>query len=469
MSDFLPVDFENRMKALLGEDFDSFVASYDMDRKRGLRANLIKYDNNGEDALSFLSKESVLSKIPWTDCGFFYEENMHPGKHPYHEAGMYYIQEPSAMIPGMLIDARPGEKVLDLCAAPGGKTTQIASQMMGWGLLVSNEINASRAKILAENVERMGIKNAIVTNETSGSLAKRFEGYFDKIMVDAPCSGEGMFRKNDEAINEWSVANVKMCAERQAEILDNAATMLKAGGTICYSTCTFAPEENELGIKAFLDRHDDFELIDSSWIRERIGEVQRLDIDSFGIDEEVMEKTIRIWPHRTNGEGHFAAVLVKKENGAEIANAEVPPMSAADKKKVIEYLGDILKPECFEDGGLLSTGRLEFFGENVYLVPGEITSLKGLKVMRAGLHLGMIAKNRFEPAHALALALRPGEALRSVSFDDKEAADYIKGLTKNTYGEKGWTLVCVDGFSLGWGKNAGGILKNHYPKGLRKG
>ena len=480
MSGFLPEIFEKRMKLLLLDSYEEFEKSYEKDRHRGLRANLLKENESGEDARSVLKKDASLKMVPWNDSGFYYDEENHPGKHPFHEAGVYYIQEPSAMVPGVLIDAQPGEKVLDLCAAPGGKTTQIAASMKGKGLLVTNEINSGRAKILAENVERMGIRNAVVTNETSGALAKRFEGFFDRIMVDAPCSGEGMFRKNDEALSEWSYENVIMCAERQAQILDDAAVMLKPGGRIVYSTCTFAPEENEISIIDFLERHPDFELVSNEDMKEKLGSIQELNFKNLGgtdtaqgwkkVSEEVVQKTFRLWPHKLDGEGHFAAVLEKKSENSISDNVDCDtPVKNSDIKKIKEYLGDILQEECFSEDGILGTGRLETFGENVYLVPTQMIALGGLRIMRAGLHLGTLQKNRFEPAHALALAIRPCDAKRTINLSLPDAQDYIKGLTKNVEADKGWMLVLADGFSLAWGKNAGGILKNHYPKGLRKG
>ncbi|MCR4618229.1 MAG: RsmF rRNA methyltransferase first C-terminal domain-containing protein [Lachnospiraceae bacterium] len=430
MSDFLPIDFENRMRALLGDEYEAFESALSGERYRGLRINPLKK----KDAIPF----GLTEKVPWAECGYYYGEDITPGKHPYHEAGAYYIQEPSAMLPATLLEAKPGEKILDLCAAPGGKSTQIAAAMNGKGLLVSNEINSKRAAILSENIERMGIKNAVVTNESPAMLVPRFEGFFDRIMVDAPCSGEGMFRKNEEAVSEWSAENVKLCAERQSEILDCAAKMLRRGGRIVYSTCTFAKEEDELSIENFLKRNPDF----------------------------TCEKMERLWPHKVRGEGHFAAVLTK-EGDSERAIIE-SAVSSADLKKLREYFKDILKDECFEEGGFFSSGRLESFGDNIYLVPSLMPNLKGIKVLRAGLALGVVKKDRFEPAHSLALALTPDMVLRSINLDINDSKDYIKGLTKNVGDEKGWTLVLTDGYSLGWGKAAGGVLKNHYPKGLRK-
>lgn len=440
MTDFLPIEFENRMKDLLGDEFEKFLAAYDGVRYRGLRINRLKVNADGDNASpDKLYLSAGYEPIDWEPFGYYYNDEDQPGKHPLHEAGVYYIQEPSAMAPVPLLEVMPGETVLDLCAAPGGKSTQLASALNGKGLLITNEINPSRARILSENIERMGVRNAVVTNEAPAKLAPRFEGFFDKILVDAPCSGEGMFRKNDSALTEWSVANVKNCAERQAEILDCAARMLKSGGTIVYSTCTFAPEEDEESVENFVARNPEFSIV----------------------------KTLRLWPHKVKGEGHFAAVLRKSGEPTDIT-PELP-MSKQDAKKVVEYLGDIVKEECFAEGGILYSGRLENYGDSIYLVPSAMTSLGGLKVLRPGLCLGTVNKGRFEPAHSLALALNPKETQRAVNLDVKAAADYIKGLTQNVEGEKGWTLVCVDGFSLAWGKNAGGILKNHYPKGLRKG
>ena len=477
----LPAAFRERMKEQLGDEYEAFErALLEGERYRGLRVNPLKANACGKratemipgegdlNALEMISGEvdfNALQRIPWTKYGYYYSEktedggDFQPGKHPFHEAGVYYIQEPSAMLPAELLEPKPGERILDLCAAPGGKSTQIAGYMEGKGLLVSNEINVNRAKILSENIERMGIKNAVVISEAPENLTGRFEGFFDRIMVDAPCSGEGMFRKNDEAISEWSEENVKNCAERQAHILDCAAIMLRAGGRIVYSTCTFAREEDEESIEKFLKRHPEFTLLEQH----------------------------RLWPHRIKGEGHFAAVLEKTgpwtagsesdmpgestlENPekAVLARVNEQPLSASDMKKVKEWLSDILKSECFEEGGILSTGRLENFGENIYLVPSAMPGLKGLKVLRPGLHIGSLKKDRFEPAHSLALAISPAQAQRVEQLTVGYAVDYIKGLTQNTEAEKGWTLVTVEGYSLGWGKSAGGILKNHYPKGLRK-
>ena len=292
----LPEQFCVRMKEMLGEEYAAFYASYDLPKYQALRINPLKTERD-----TFLQQAPFsLNRVPWTTNGYYYSGNDQPGRHPYHEAGVYYIQEPSAMAPAEYLMAEPGERILDLCAAPGGKSTQIACSMQGEGLIVCNEIHPARAKILSENIERMGIKNALVLNETPEQLAERFPVCFDKIMVDAPCSGEGMFRKNEEAGNEWSLDNVKLCADRQDGILDCAYEMLRPGGRMVYSTCTFAPEEDEGSVHRFLERHPDCQIAEG--------------IDSEGFIHD-KEGCIRLFPHKIEGEGHFAAVITKAGEG----------------------------------------------------------------------------------------------------------------------------------------------------------
>ena len=442
----LPITFLNRMKSMLGDEYEAFLASYDCEKYQALRINPLK--GNKED---FESKAWFhLEPVPWAENGFYYENTDQPGKHPYHEAGVYYIQEPSAMLPAALLEALPGEKILDLCAAPGGKSTQIGAAMQGEGILVCNEIHPARAKILSENVERMGISNAMVTNESPDRLGQIFPSYFDRIMVDAPCSGEGMFRKNQEACEQWSEEIVQMCADRQDEILDCAAVMLRPGGRMVYSTCTFAPLEDEGSVERFLHRHPEFTLV----------------------------KDIRLWPHKVKGEGHYAAVLEKAgtvSEGYECQSTNgieqgIHPRSRNFQKECGDYLAfeaEFLKVHLREK----LQGTYLKFGDQLYLCPKNMPSVKGLKVLRPGLHLGTMKKNRFEPSHALALALKPEEVVHSYALaaDEKEAAGYVNGLTFPADGEKGWYLITVDDYSIGWGKLAGGMMKNHYPKGLRKG
>ena len=423
----LPKDFLDKMRELLQDEYESFMKSYEQEKALGLRLNLLK-----TDVAQFTKMNQMkLKSIPLVFGGFFYQQVDRPGKHPYHDAGVYYIQEPSAMSVGTFVGALPGERVLDLCAAPGGKSTHIASQLQQDGLLITNEIYPQRAKILSQNIERMGIKNAVVLNESPQKLAKHFPSYFDRIVVDAPCSGEGMFRKDEVAQEEWSLANVLNCANRQADILEEAATMLRPGGRLVYSTCTFAPEENEQAIAPFM---------------------------------EEIKRTYRLWPHRVHGEGHYVAVLKKMEDieASEPKRQLVKPLK--DKKKIEAFLE--FAKETFVT---IPSGNYVLFGDQLYLVPEGMLSFDGLKVVRAGWHLGTMKKNRFEPSNALELSLKQEEVKNSVSFsaDSEEIATYLRGGTIPFTGDKGWYLVCVDGYSLGWAKLANQMLKNHYPKGLR--
>lgn len=466
----LPQDFLDRMKKMLGEEYPAFIESYDKERYQALRINTLKTEKE-----TFMKQSPFpLNPVPWCENGFYYNGADTPGKHPYHEAGVYYIQEPSAMAPAeyLIADMEDAgrERILDLCAAPGGKSTQIAAAMQGRGILVCNEIHPARAKILSENVERMGITNAMVTNETPQHLAGIFSDYFTRILVDAPCSGEGMFRKNEDACAQWSLSNVENCAARQDEILDCAASMLAPGGKLVYSTCTFAPEENEGSISRFVQRHPEFSV-------EKAGKTGGMESGvPIWVKEpaEKIEDTIRLWPHKLNGEGHYLAVLKKAgapgsfwkgccSNGLERGIAE-KDLKTPGKGclEFLEFAKETLKVSL--------RGTYLKFGDQLYLVPEEMPAVKGLKVLRPGLHLGTVKKNRFEPSHALAMTLTPKEVKHTVklSSNSREIRGYLNGETFACEGEKGWHLVTVDGYSAGWGKLAGGVMKNHYPKGLRK-
>ena len=433
----LPQDFLARMESCLGEEYPLFLASYEKEEIKALRRNPLKIGKEEfEERMPFSLRE-----VPWTPVGYYYPLTEQPGQHPFHQAGLYYIQEPSAMAVAEYLEVKPGERILDLCAAPGGKSTQIGGYLKGEGILVCNEPHPTRAKILSENVERMGISNGLVTNEMPHRLAMIFPEYFDKILVDAPCSGEGMFRKNEEARQEWSTENVRLCAKRQAEILDEAAKMLCPGGRLVYSTCTFAREENEESIAHFLERHSDFLFLEDK----------------------------RLWPHKVEGEGHYIAVLEKKGKLKEdyrplSAGGPAKTLSLKEAKEFAEFGRECIRDFTHKDW------RLYLFGEQLYQLPVDMPDLRGLKVLRPGLHLGTLKKNRFEPSHALALALPPSR-LRftwELSAESREIRDYLAGQTFPAQGEKGWYLITADGYGLGWGKLAGGIMKNHYPKGLRR-
>lgn len=462
----LPQIFVDRMKEMLGEEYEAFLASYDLPKYQALRINPLKAEK-----VNFLTHAPFsLEAVPWAEYGFYYTTEDTPGKHPYHEAGVYYIQEPSAMAPAAYLDAQPGECILDLCAAPGGKSTQIAAAMQGKGMLICNEIHPARAKILSENIERMGIKNAVVTNESPQHLAEIFEDYFDRIMVDAPCSGEGMFRKNEDACEEWSLENVELCGKRQDEILDCAASMLKPGGRIVYSTCTFAPTENEGSIGRFLERHDEFEVVDvpfSDGMSHGVPAWYQVSMEERAEEiSSALKKTIRLWPHKLKGEGHYLAVLQKKggmntDYPGYCKNGIQKGISEKECKEYTEFREENIKADL--------GGELFKFGDQLYLMPEGMPALKGLKVLRPGLHLGTMKKNRFEPSHALALALKPEEVKHvfPMMSEENEVRSYLNGQTIIADGEKGWYLMTVDGYSVGWGKLAGGMIKNHYPKGLR--
>ena len=463
----LPEAYVRQMRELLGgEEAERFLASYGQPRTSGLRLNPLKLDP--QDAAP-LKERFGLEPVPWCPTGFYYAEETRPGKHPYHAAGLYYIQEPSAMSSAELLEPQPGDIVLDLAAAPGGKSTQIAGKLQGRGLLVANEIHPARAKALAENIERLGIANAIVTNAGPDQLEKTFPGYFDKIMLDAPCSGEGMFRKDPDAVLEWSPAHVQMCAARQLDIARSAVRMLKPGGRLAYSTCTFNEQENEGTIERLLSEFPQLKL----------------------------EKTERIWPHRQRGEGHFVAVLVLEAELAPPPGPERPtrqtrltgrPRSAAGRRaqasrpeeEAMRLFGRFAKDNLAGGADLLPPGEPLLFGDQLYWLPageGAVFSpalLQGLKTPRPGLHLAEVKKGLARPAHALALALpREDAALRTIrlSSDSEEVHRYLSGesLTLPVLSTgSGWTLVTVDGFPLGWGKHSEGQLKNHYPKGLRR-
>lgn len=446
----LPKEFLDRMEKMLGNQYRAFLESYDKEQYKALRFNSLR--GNREQFLK--ENPFALSPVLWEENGYYYTEADTPGKHPYHHAGVYYIQEPSAMAPVCFLEPKPGEVILDLCAAPGGKSTQIGVKMDGQGLLITNEIHPQRVKILSENIERMGISNAIVLNETPEKLGERFPDFFDKILVDAPCSGEGMFRKNDEAGKEWSLENVALCAKRQDEILDEAAKMLKRGGRIVFSTCTFAIEENEGSIRRFLERHKDFSV-------KKVNVYEGMEQSEWGV---------RLWPHKLKGEGHFLSVLEKNGEKDEVGRCCYATLQGQSIKKYPEFM------EFCMESGLFQYEKIDFmggnyitFGEQLYLLPKDAPNLDKLKVLRPGLHVATIKKGRIEPAHALSHVLCKQDIKNSISLsaDSLEVKQYLNGQTLNVEGNKGWNLVCVDSYGLGFGKLSGGILKNHYPKGLR--
>ncbi len=427
----LPEEFLRRMNSQLGAEYPAFLESLERPRAVALRFDPMKV----RPSLPFVG-----DAVPWEPSGVYYDIESRPGVHPYHECGVYYLQEASAMAPVALLEPQPGERVCDLCAAPGGKSTQIAGRMMGKGFLLCNEIDPKRARILSRNIERMGVAHGLVTNEHPQRLADMLPEYFDRVLIDAPCSGEGMFRKEEAAVTDWSEKTVQMCARRQGEILHSGAQLVRPGGRMVYSTCTFAPEEDELAVRAFLQSHPEFTLeqVHAPWF------------------EEVEPGMYRMWPHKLRGEGHFAAVLRK----AGTAKAPCADGGTGALPQTFQAFAKAL-------GIVLPEGKPLQFGQSLYWAPADLPALKGLKVLRPGLELGEVKKDRFEPAHALALWLKACKNVQDFTSDSPEISLYLHGDVVPSE-KTGWCLVTVDGYSLGWGKGDGRWLKNHYPKGLRR-
>lgn len=447
-----PADFTAREQALLGPRFAELYAYATPQPARGVTVNGLRC--TPEWFAAHADFAAALS--PFCPTAFTTAPDFKPGRHPWHHAGVFYAQEPSASAPAALLDVHPGMKVADLCAAPGGKTSQLAEALQGQGLLLANEFVAARAEILRQNLERMGVTNAVITNEDTANLAKALPGVFDRVLVDAPCSGEGMFRRQPEARDEWDADAPRRCADRQMEILAQAAKMLRPGGTMVYSTCTFNDTENEGVLKRFLALHPEFSLV------------------PFALPglPEAKDGYLHLYPHEMRGEGHFVSRL-KKADGADKADA---PIQAAPQRKAPARAAakgkapaPIALPDVFSDA--FAPERLYTAGDALWMLPEGISieRLSGLRVLRTGLLLAHAEGKRSEPDHALAMALRPEEAARTASLTQTQALAYQAGETLSL-GDLpgGYTLLCCEGVSLGWGKQAGGLMKNHYPKGLRR-
>ncbi len=445
-----PLIYAERMQQLLGSETPAFFHAMEEESVRGLRVNKLK-KHGGSGIADFFS----LEEIPWCPNGYYYRQEEEPGRHPLQETGAYYIQEPSAMAPVMFLSPEPGERVLDLCAAPGGKSTQIAERLGGEGILIANEPVEKRAAALSENMERMGVTNSAVTVETPERLAGFFPEWFDRILVDAPCSGEGMFRRNPAAIGEWSPDNVRLCAERQRMILGSAVRMLSPGGRLVYSTCTFSREEDEENVTWLLKEYP--------FLHPAQQAGEPFLVKACGGEVPGFKSCFRLMPHRIRGEGHFAAVFEK--DGERPGRTESDPgekrPGRAEKVLLAEFCRDTLT-KSFDERNLI------LHGTELFLAGGGFPDLRGLRILRQGLHLGSFKKGRFEPAHALALSLGHGDTLRRSELTTEEARKWICGETLPFEGKKGWILISTGGYSLGWGKCDGRLLKNHYPKGLRR-
>jgi NOL1/NOP2/sun family putative RNA methylase len=457
----IPPLFLDRMSRLLGADFDAFAAALEQAPVSGLRVNTLKLPVN---EFPPLSPVPLGERISWCNSAFeLPPSEISAGQHPFHRAGLYYLQDPSAMSPAELLNPQPGERVLDLSAAPGGKTTHLAALMQGRGLLVANEIKDKRVGHLAQNVERWGAGNVVVTNETPERLSDQLGPIFDRVLVDAPCSGEGMFRKDMGARTDWSPEMVAGCAVRQHNILRVAARLVRPGGYLLYSTCTFAPEEDEGAVQSVLDAFPDFSvaslpLLDGfvpgqpAWLEQLTG--QQADSALVG--------AARLFPHRLSGEGHFACLLQRA--AGESPHREREKFSrkreAPDLRFWREFAAATLNLDLAED-------RLRVFGERLYLLPDTLADFSRLRVVHPGVWLGTFKKGRFEPAHPLALFLKRGEAKNTLDLPaaSPELAAYLRGEPLQAEGQPGWLVVTADGWPLGWGKRVQGLVKNHYPRG----
>ena len=448
----LPQEFENRMKTLLGDEFEDFKKSFDEPPVRAFRVNTDKISLEDFEKINPFGGE----KIPYVPNGFYFDYDG-IGNHPYHHAGMVYVQEPAAMVPVESIEIGKHWKVLDMCAAPGGKSSQIKNKLGKDGILVSNEIVPSRCKILTGNMERMGFQNVVTTCMHPQKLVKMFpENYFNMIMVDAPCSGEGMFRKEEIAIDEWSPENVKMCAERQAEILDCAAKLVKLGGYIVYSTCTFSLEENEMTVDAFLERHPGFELVP---VTEKVRENTADGLHFDGCKCENMQYTRRCYPHKTKGEGQFVAVLHYADSNIDNEHFSVPFGKEKLDKTLIDFLDDTLTTYKKDNVQMYN-------GNPVYFTP-DFPVPRGV-AFACGVTIGEIRKNYVVPHHQFFMAMGK-DFKRKIEFtaNSEEIKKYLHGEEFNTDCPNGWAVVMVDGCTLGGVKVSNGRAKNHYPKGLR--
>lgn len=437
------------MKGLLKDELDQYLACFEKPRVYGLRVNTGKI--SVEDFLKITPFH--LTPIPWVENGFYYDPAEGVTKHPHYYAGLYYIQEPSAMVPASRLPIEAGDRVLDLCAAPGGKSTELASRLQGTGLLVSNDISHSRALGLLKNLELFGEKNILVTSESPDTLLTYFPAYFDKILVDAPCSGEGMFRKDPDMVKSWIERGPEYYAPIQREILKNAVHMLRPGGEMIYSTCTFSPVENEENLRWLLENEPDMEITK---------------LDTKGLFREgLLPGTLRIWPQDVKGEGHFAALL--KKQGAACDR----DLSQTDKRRTKILPEGLFEFSSLIQSALLKEGTLDIRKDKVYLLPNDFPEVKGLRFLRTGLYVGDVKKNRFEPSQALAMVLKKGDFQNEVTLSckDERVLRYLKGetieLSSHEVSLKGWTLVLVDGYPLGFAKAQNGTLKNKYCAGWR--
>ena len=459
----LPEAFLTRMKEMLGNEYEAFLESYTKPRTFGLRLNTAK--------ISAAEFEKIVpfpvTPIPWVKNAYFYPADVRPSRCPLYQAGLYYLQEPSAMTPASCLPAEPGDVVLDLCAAPGGKATALGAALKGEGLLVANDISASRARALLRNLELFGVTNSLIVNETPARLLERFPAYFGKILLDAPCSGEGMFRKEEALAKDWTPEKSRELSQIQRELILQAADMLRTGGLLLYSTCTFAPTEDEGVVSWLLEKRPDMKLLE---IPQHSGFSPG--VPGWGNGMESLKRCVRLFPHKIDGEGHFMALLKKDGTGDNIRESVKTRTDPATEKWLRLF---------FDEIGLRTLGgkpfdfsRVETKGDKVYYLPPDSADFRGLVFLRNGLYLGDLKKNRFEPSQPFALALHKGDVEGTISLpvSDLRLERYLKGETlpiapgEAAHG-KGWHLLCVEGWPLGFGKLVNQTLKNKYPAGWR--
>jgi NOL1/NOP2/sun family putative RNA methylase len=469
----LPLAFMARMAALLDEEFPPFLAVLNQKPVPALRVNTLKLPVDQFQARS----PWPLTSVPWCPQGFTLDRKANIGTHTYHEIALYYVQDASAMAVASLLGPQPGERVLDLCASPGGKSTHIASLLAGQGVLVANEIDRGRTEVLRRNLERWGATNALVLNETPERLASRWPECFDRVVVDAPCSGEGMFRKNEEARYHWSEAHVAGCSLRQREILHSAAQMVRPGGRLVYATCTFAPEEDEGVIAHFLRSHPDYALLTPPWHEgfqpgrpdwvdwPASSNVERASSRAEGLP---LQRAVRLWPHKLQGEGHFVAVLQRSGDAAPAAwkPAQTARLAPSDRAALEAFWQPLIHQPL---PARLALRPRESQDVEVLALPVDAPDTAGLRTALSGWRLGVLRKGRFEPSHALAMALPANLVQQRIDepIGGEMAARFMRGETLDAPGPDGWVLIAVEGFPVGWGKRVGGVVKNHYPKSLR--
>jgi len=498
----LPGAFAARMRELLGPEAGEFLDSYRRPAQRAVRANPLRLDPADLPGLLGIPPDPV----PWCPEAWFLPAGVRVGRTLAHAAGLCYVQEPSALAVGEALDVRPGQRVLDLAAAPGGKATLVAGRLGGAGVVVANEVQRARAQALADNLDRWGSWRTVLAGETVAGLAERLPGAFDRVLLDAPCSGEGLFRRDPAAAAQWRPGHVRGSADRQRGLLADAARLVRPGGVLVYSTCTFAPEENEHQVAGFLAAHPGWEVLDIPW---HPGFAPGRPDWSPGAPPE-LSRTVRLWPHHLRGEGHFIAKLGRPGPESEAGQAgpdgeagatgpagevgEAGPAGEAGKAPRAAAnpgsrgrgprRGSVAEREGrgarLPTGAVLDAWRgfaaealegepsgVTAVGERAYRVPDEELAGAGVRLVRPGLLLGRARPGRFEPAHALAMAAGPARARRVREVDEEEAAAFLRGETLGQRGAGGWTLVSWNGWPLGWGRAGGGTLKNHYPKGLR--